>query len=70
MGRRIDPGSDEHAARRPPTAAASGHEQLAPSRDDRPLADERAHVDAALDEALEETFPASDPIAVHHSNPR
>ncbi|HUK01376.1 MAG TPA: hypothetical protein VLW26_03760 [Steroidobacteraceae bacterium] len=26
---------------------------------------EKAHLDGLLDEALEDTFPASDPIAVH-----
>jgi hypothetical protein len=27
------------------------------------------HLDARLDEALEETFPASDPVAVHAATP-
>jgi hypothetical protein len=35
----------------------------APGRDDA-VPDDRAKQDAALDEALKQTFPASDPIAV------
>lgn len=31
---------------------------------------EKAHRDAALDEALRESFPASDPIAVSFTSPR
>jgi hypothetical protein len=30
-----------------------------------PAAQESTHLDELLDEALEETFPASDPIALH-----
>jgi len=36
---------------------------------DRPPPKARAHDEALLDEALKETFPASDPIAVSPSSP-
>ena len=40
------------------------------TRDPRkqPEAEKDQHREAALDEALEETFPASDPVAVGHSD--
>jgi len=48
--------SDDH---RPLRRAAFKTEQAG-----RPRADERRHLDELLDEALKETFPASDAVAV------
>jgi hypothetical protein len=39
--------------------------QKLPDTRSAPAAKDRAHLDELLDEALEETFPASDPIALH-----
>ena len=36
--------------------------------DDRKPALERKHLEALLDEALDEGFPASDPVAVHRED--
>jgi hypothetical protein len=58
--------------RRPDDAAAPAGPEAGVTRDpksragaDGPRDEAHARLDAALDEALNETFPASDPTAVH-----
>jgi hypothetical protein len=45
-------------------------ETLEPNRQDNPDAVEQAHLDDLLDEALDESFPASDPIAIRFDAPQ
>jgi hypothetical protein len=44
---------------------AAGANEPAPAKEATRQTTPREHLDELLDEALEETFPASDPIAVH-----
>lgn len=47
-----------------PTAIGTAGAETLPNQSNWQLAEETTHLDERLDEALEETFPASDPIAV------
>ena len=44
---------------------AAGAKKPAPTNEAARQAAKREHIEKLLDEALEETFPASDPIAIH-----
>lgn len=45
-------------------------ETLEPNHQDNPDAVDQAHLDDLLDEALDESFPASDPIAIRFDAPQ
>lgn len=65
---RAEPPDGHQPTERPEQASVS--ETIAPKRSDfpdirDPDAARRAHLDALLDEALEESFPASDPVAIN-----
>ena len=58
-------GEKEHMSDTGAKDPGAGAAKTAPVNEAKRQAAKREHMDELLDEALEETFPASDPIAVH-----